>query len=109
MKKHLTIILTSAFSLILSKGSYGQELKSEIIMETNVSLNAPVMAGSRSIYTWTEGTVTGKIAGKLLAIGAEFGNVINATTFKIDVRTVIQTNDSATIYLTLFRIHFCRR
>jgi len=100
MKKYFNVILTLTFCIVLAKGSYAQELKTEYIMEMNLSLNPPVVVGSRVLYSWSEGTIIGEINGKILPVGAEFGTVMNATTYKLDVRAVIQTNDSAIIYIT---------
>ena len=99
MKKYFIVILTAAFCLV-SNGSFAQELKSEKIMELYLPIIPPVMAGTKIIYPITDGIVSGSIAGKVLALGGDFGTVINATTFKLDVRLVIQTSDSATIYTT---------
>jgi hypothetical protein len=99
MKKQILAILTATFCLV-SIGSFAQELNSEKIMELYLPILPPVMAGSKIIYPIKDGTVSGSITGKVLALGGDFGTVINATTFKLDVRLVIQTSDSATIYTT---------
>jgi hypothetical protein len=100
MKKYFTIILTVTFCFVLTKGSYGQELKTEKIAEVNILIDPPTAAGTKIIYPIKGGTITGKINGKFLPIGADFGVLISPTTFKLDVREVIQTIDSATIYVT---------
>lgn len=99
MKKYFLAILAAAFCLV-SNGSFAQELKSEKIMELDLPIISPVIAGSKIIYPITDGIVSGNIAGRVLALGGDFGTVINATTFKLDVRLVIQTLDSAMIYTT---------
>jgi hypothetical protein len=38
--------------------------------------------------------------GKILKSGAEWGLVLDFTTFKVDVRTTIRTDDEALIYIT---------
>src|SRR5260221_11049090 len=100
VKSHIGSLLIVIIFLGLFQVSYGQDLKTESIMETNFFLTTPVIASSKSINGWTGGTVTGKITGKILPIGGEFGIILNSTTYKLDVRAVILTNDSVTIYLT---------
>lgn len=80
--------------------SNGQELKTEKIAEVNILTDAPTAAGSKIIYPIKGGTITGKINGTFLPIGADFGSLISPTNFKLDVREVIQTEDNATIYVT---------
>jgi Protein of unknown function (DUF3237) len=41
-----------------------------------------------------------KINGKILEPGADWGLVLDSTTFKVDVRTTIETDDGVLIYLT---------
>ena len=99
MKKNSLFILMAAFCLI-SISSLGQELKYEKIMELDITLDPPIMAGPKVIYNIQGGTVSGSITGKLLALGGDFGTIVNPTTFKLDVRIAIQTTDSATVYIT---------
>jgi hypothetical protein len=80
--------------------SHGQDLKTEKIVELNYVLDPAVLAGTKIIYVNKSGTATGKINGKILSIGGDFGTLLTPTTFKLDVRAVIQTEDSATIYIT---------
>ena len=80
--------------------SYGQDLKTEKIVELNYVLDPAVLAGAKIIYANKSGTATGKINGKILSIGGDFGTLLTPTTFKLDVRAVIQTEDGATIYVT---------
>ena len=80
--------------------SYGQDLKTEKIVELNYVLDPAVLAGSKIIYATKGGTARGKINGKILSIGGDFGTLLTPTTFRLDVRAVIQTEDSATIYIT---------
>lgn len=100
MKKHLMISLAVSFCFVLAKTSAGQELKTEKIAEVNVLVDPPTAAGSKIIYPITGGTISGKINGNILPLGADFGSLISPTTFKLDIREVIQTTDSATIYVT---------
>lgn len=100
MKKYIISILTVTFSFALFKDSYGQELKTEIFAEANMTEDQPIVAGTKIIYPIKGGTITGKINGTFLPIGADFGTLITPTTFKLDVRGIIQTVDSATVYVT---------
>jgi len=84
-----------------------QELKSEFLFEMNVYLSpaqfvGPVLTGTRVISPVKEGFVKGeKISGKLLVSGgADWGLIVDSTTFKLDVRGTIQTDDGALIYMT---------
>lgn len=97
MKKLIIAFLSSALTFA---NSYAQDLKTEKIMELNYFLDPAVLAGSKIIYANKSGTATGKINGKILSIGGDFGTLLTPTTFKLDVRAVIQTQDSATIYVT---------
>ena len=87
-------------STILVNALFGQELKTEKIADITVNLNPPTIAGSKIIYTVKSGTVKGKITGSVLPIGGDFASKIGDTNIKLDVREVIQTDDSATIYIT---------
>lgn len=97
MKKIFIAFLICALTFA---NSYGQEFKTEKIAEVNILVDLPTAAGTKIIYPIKGGTITGKINGKFLPIGADFGTLISPTTFKLDVREVIQTVDSATIYVT---------
>ena len=97
MKK---IIITFLGCVLTFTNSYGQDLKTEKIMELNYVLDRAVLAGTKIIYANKSGTATGKINGKVLSIGGDFGTLVAPATFKLDVRAVIQTEDSATIYVT---------
>ena len=95
--KFFSLILSSFFLVITS---FGQELKIEKIADVIVNLNPPTMAGTKIIYTVKSGTIKGKINGIILPIGGDFTTLISPTNVKLDVREVIQTEDSATIYVT---------
>ena len=97
MKQKIIAVLICAFTCSYS---YGQDLKTEKIVELNYVLDPAVLAGTKIIYANKSGTATGKINGKILSIGGDFGTLLTPTTFKLDVRAVIQTEDSATIYIT---------
>ena len=94
MKK---IIIAFLGCVLTFTNSYGQDLKTEKIMELNYVLDPAVLAGTKIIYANKSGTATGKINGKILSIGGDFGTLVAPATFKLDVRAVIQTEDSATI------------
>lgn len=103
--KKLTFLL---FALLIgfSPKSFSQELKSEFLFDLDISLNAPqmvgqVLKGTRMIFPFKDGTVRGtKINGKIINSGADWGLVIDSTSFKMDVRATIMTTDSALIYIS---------
>ena len=97
VKKFFSLVLSS---FLLLNILFGQELKTEKIADFTVNLNPPTMAGSKIIYTVQSGTVKGRINGIVLPIGGDFATKIGETNIKLDVREVIQTDDSATIYVT---------
>ncbi|WP_423736736.1 DUF3237 domain-containing protein [Chitinophaga caseinilytica] len=83
---------------------FSQELKSEFIFDFELELSAPqmvgkVLPGTRVIYPVNGGTVKGKVNGKVLPGGGEWGIVADSLTFKMDVRATIQTDDGALIYI----------
>ena len=77
-----------------------KELKSELIMEMDIPLFPPNQVGSKIIYALKEGNVKGKVEGKTLALGGDFGSMIGPSTFKLDVRLAVETIDKETIYIT---------
>lgn len=82
-----------------------QDLQSEFLLDLEADLNAPtivgpVPTGTRVIFVTTGGTVKGtRINGKVLPGGGDWGLVTDST-FKLDVRVSIQTDDGAIIYMT---------
>jgi Protein of unknown function (DUF3237) len=104
MKKFIISIFIS--SLFFSQQIFSQELKSEFLFDLNLNLNppqvvGPVLKGTRVIFPFKDGVVkSDKINGKILESGADWGLVFDSTTFKVDVRTTIQTGDGALIYMT---------
>ncbi|OYU66995.1 MAG: hypothetical protein CFE22_06830 [Cytophagaceae bacterium BCCC1] len=82
------------------KSQVEEELKSELIMEMDIPLFPPVQIGSKIIYALKEGNVKGKLEGKTLALGGDFGSMIGPSTFKLDVRLAVETIDKETIYIT---------
>ena len=72
----------------------------EEIFEITATLNPHYMEGGRLMAMINGGDVTGKIKGKVLPVGGEFGIFISADTYKIDVRAAIQAEDGSIIYLS---------
>lgn len=93
-------------SLCFHQQLLAQELKSEFLFDMEADLNAPqavgpVLTGTRIIFPVKEGFVKSeKINGKILAGGGDWGLVLDSTTFKLDVRATIETDDGALIYMT---------
>jgi hypothetical protein len=83
-----------------------QELKSAFLLDLVLDLNSPqavgpVLTGTRLVFPFKDGTVKGdKINGKIIGPGADWGLVPDSTTFKVDVRCTIETDDGALIYMT---------
>jgi hypothetical protein len=104
MKKFIGLILL--FAITFGQQSYAQELKSEFLFDLELNLDppqavGPVMKGTRVIFPFKDGIVKGnKINGKLLNPGADWGVIPDSTTFKVDVRTTIKTDDESLIYMT---------
>ena len=102
MKKIIFIIL-AACSLNIT---IAQDLKSEILFDFEADLHpaqaiGPVLTGTRIIFPAKSGIIKGeKVNGKLLEGGGDWGLVVDSTTFKLDVRATIETNDGALIYVT---------
>ena len=104
MKKliYLIIFLPAGFQQLLS----AQELKSEFLFELEADLNppqavGPVLIGNRIIFPASGGIIKSqKINGKILPGGGDWGLIVDSTTFKLDVRATIQTDDSALIYVS---------
>ena len=101
MKKITCILITLVACTAAPYKVAAQEITAEPIFVMTADLVRPaVVAGTKVIYAVTGGTLTGKITGKVLPIGGDFATFINATTLKLDVRLVLQTEDSAAIYCT---------
>jgi hypothetical protein len=76
------------------------ERRGEQLIAENVTLGAsqsvgPAKKGNRNIIPITGGTLSGKIAGKVLAGGADYQNLANPPT--IDARYLWQTSDGEVI------------
>lgn len=104
MKK---IIFTIFFlSFCFHQQLFAQELKSEFLFDMEADLNAPqavgpVLTGTRVIFIVNNGFVkSNRLNGKVLPGGGDWGLVVDSTTFKLDVRITIETDDGALIYVT---------
>ncbi|MEO8766296.1 MAG: DUF3237 domain-containing protein [Ginsengibacter sp.] len=75
-------------------------LAAEQILEITATLNPPFIEGPRVLAGINGGTVTGKINGKVLPVGGEFGVFLTPTCYKIDVRAAIQADDGAIVFIT---------
>lgn len=101
MKKLTGIIVL--FIVCMQQPCAAQELKSELLFEMEADLAAPIAVGpvpggTRIIFPVTNGTFKGsKLNGKVLPVGGDWGMVVDSTTFKLDVRATLQTDDGALI------------
>ena len=100
MKKICVLISLVTCIAVPYKISAQEIIAEPIFVMTADLIRPPVLAGTKVVYVVTGGTLTGKITGKVLPIGGDFATFINSTTLKLDVRLVLQTEDSATIYCT---------
>jgi hypothetical protein len=75
-------------------------LAAEQILVITATLNPPFLEGPRVLAGINGGTVTGKVTGKVLPIGGEFGIFLSPTSYKIDVRAAIQSDDGANIFIS---------
>jgi Protein of unknown function (DUF3237) len=104
MKKYIFFLFVC--SLCFHQQTVAQELKSEFLFDLTIDLDppqvvGPVLKGTRIIFPFKDGVVKGdKINGKLLDCGADWGLVADSTTFKVDVRATIKTDDGALIFIT---------
>ena len=103
MKKIFCILL---FAACIYNPASSQELKSEPLFEVEAELHppqaiGPVPTGTRIIFPAKSGFVKGeKLNGKLLQGGGDWGLVVDSTTFKLDVRVTVETDDGALIYIS---------
>jgi hypothetical protein len=94
------------FSCCFHQHIFAQELKSELLFDFEADLEpplvvGPVLTGTRIIFVAKSGIVkSSKINGKLLPGGGDWGLVVDSTTFKLDVRATLETDDGALIYIT---------
>jgi Protein of unknown function (DUF3237) len=93
-------------SLFFHQEIFAQELKSEFLFGLEIDFNpaqvvGPVLKGIRVISPIKDGFVkSDKINGKILECSGDWGLVIDSTTFKVDSRATIETDDGALIYIT---------
>jgi len=93
-------------SLFFHRQVFAQELKSEFLFDLEIDLNppqvvGPVLKGTQIISPFRDGIVkSDKINGKILACGGDWGLMLDSTTFKVDSRATIETDDGALIYIT---------
>jgi uncharacterized protein DUF3237 len=104
MKKFIfSVLICSLFS---HQEIFAQELKSEFLFGLEIELNppqlvGPVLKGTRLISPFKNGLVkSDKINGKLVECSGDWGLIIDSTTFKVDSRATIETDDGALIYIT---------
>jgi hypothetical protein len=104
MKKFIfSLFICSLFS---HQQIVAQELKSEFLFDLQIDVNppqvvGPVLKGTRLIFPFRDGFVkSDKINGKIVEGGGDWGLVLDSTTFKVDVRATIETDDGALIYIT---------
>src|SRR3978361_695399 len=100
--KKISLLCACFFACIFLPGALlAQQINAEEICVINADLiRPPVVAGGKVIYTVTGGNGTGKIKGRVLPVGGDFATFISPTTLKLDVRLVIRTDDSSTVYCT---------
>jgi hypothetical protein len=93
-------------SLFFHQRIFAQELKSEFLFDLEIDLNppqvvGPVLKGTRLISTFKNGVIkSDRINGKILEGGGDWGLFLDSTTFKVDSRATIETEDGALIYIT---------
>jgi hypothetical protein len=93
-------------SLFFQQHLFAQELRSEFLFDLEIDLKppqvvGPVLKGTRLISPFKDGFVkSDKINGKVLECSGDWGLLIDSTTFKVDSRAAIQTDDGALIYIT---------
>ena len=104
MKK--IIFATFICVLFLQQQLSAQTLRSEFLFDLELATNppqaiGPLPKGMRLIFPFKTGTAKGdRINGQLAQGGGDWGLVLDSTTFKIDGRVTIQTDDGALIYMT---------
>ena len=93
-------------SLFAHQQLFAQELRSEFLFDLEIAFNppqfvGPVLKGMRLISPVKNGVVkSDKINGKIVEGGGDWGLILDSTTFKIDSRVTIETDDGAFIYMT---------
>lgn len=103
-KNTFYLLLFSIFLITSSVYSQKLELEYELLFEMTGLLDKPIeigesSIGKRTIYPVTSGTFNGpELKGKILPNGGDWLLMIDATTAKIDVRIVLETDDGEKIY-----------
>ena len=93
-------------SLFFHQRILAQELRSEFLFDLEIGFNppqfvGPVLKGMRLISPVKNGVAkSDKINGKLVEGGGDWGLILDSTTFKVDSRVTIETDDGAFIYMT---------
>jgi len=100
--KKTALLCTCFFTCIFLPGALSaQQINAEEICVLSANLiRPPAAAGTKIIYSVTGGNVTSKIKGRVLPVEGDFATFISPTTLKLDVRLVIRTDDSSTVYCT---------
>jgi len=97
----LTLIMLLCFGLTVK----AQDLESEFLFELKVMLDPAIdigqtPLGNRTIHPVTNGTFEGpKLNGRVIN-GMDWGLHLDYKIFKLDVRTLLKTDDGALIYVT---------
>jgi Protein of unknown function (DUF3237) len=92
--------------LFFRQHTSAQELRSEFLFDLEIDLKPPQVVGPglkgiRLISPFKDGFVkSDKLNGKVLECSGDWGLLIDSTTFKVDSRAVIQTDDGALIYIS---------
>ncbi len=103
MKKFIFSLIIC--SLFFQQRTFAQELRSDLLFDLVIDLKppqvvGPVLKGTRLISPFRDGFVKGdKINGKIVECGGDWGLIIDSTTFKVDSRATIETDDGALIYI----------
>jgi hypothetical protein len=91
--------------LFFHQQMFAQELKSAFLFGLEIDLKppqvvGPVLKGTRLVSPFKDGFVkSDKINGKILECSGDWGLLIDSTTFKVDSRATIETDDGALIYI----------
>lgn len=95
----LLVLLFAGFA------AQAQDLKSTYLFDLEITVAppqviGPVLKGTRMIFPFKEGAVkSDKINGTVMECSGEWGLIADSTTFKMDVRATVKTDDGALIYI----------
>ena len=98
--------LTVTFIFSNAEKSVCQDLKHEFLFEFTAYGGTSIyvgntLKGTRIIFPFKGGHFEGeKLKGKVLANGGDWGLILDSTTFKIDVRTTLETDDGVKIFIS---------